>query len=160
MPSAVTLRPAVAADDDFLLALYATTRADLTLAGLAQAQLDALIGMQFQAQTRHYAEYYAQAERSVIEVAGTPAGRLIVEHSDEAILIVDIALLPAFRRMGAGSHLVRALFREADDRGVPIRCHVEVGNDARLFWEHLGFVGLGLDGAHLAMERECVTSPR
>jgi GNAT superfamily N-acetyltransferase len=93
-------------------------------------------------------------------VGGEPAGRLIVDRSEHEIRIVDIALLPGFRRAGAGGTLVRRLFDEADAGALPVRCHVVRGGDARLFWEHLGLVERGVDGAHVAMERVCETSQR
>jgi ribosomal protein S18 acetylase RimI-like enzyme len=116
--------------------------------------------MQFEAQTRHYAAVFQAAEHSLITVGGESAGRLIVDRSDREIRIVDLALLPRFRRGGVGSGLVRGLFKEADVSGLPVRCHVEQSNDAMRFWERLGLVACGLDGAHVAMERVCATSRR
>jgi len=116
--------------------------------------------MQLDAQTRHYRSVHPTAAHSVITVGGEPAGRLIVDRSDREIRIVELALLPPFRRAGVGSELVRPLLEEADAAGLPVRCHVEQSNDARRFWERLGLVAVGLDGAHMAMERACVTSTR
>ncbi len=154
-------RPArLPSDGDFLLAVYAAVRMpELAVLGWSDEQADAFIRMQFDVQDRHYRSVHPQARHSVVTVDGEPAGRLIIDRSDEEIRIVDVALLPRFRRAGVGSALVRGLFAEADARGLPVRCHVVQGNEALAFWEHLGLVAQGMDGMHVAMERVCVTSP-
>jgi ribosomal protein S18 acetylase RimI-like enzyme len=161
MPGEVTVRAMrLPADSEFLMSVYgATRRPELSLLDWSEAQADAFIRMQFDAQTRHYRAHYPQASHVVIAVGGEPAGRLIVDRSTKEIRIVDLALLSEFRRAGVGSWLVRLLFEEADAKGLPVRCHVEQSNDARRFWEQLGLVARGLDGVHVAMERVCATSP-
>jgi ribosomal protein S18 acetylase RimI-like enzyme len=144
------------ADHEFLLSLYATTRrAELSMMGWSGTQADQFIRMQFDAQTRHYADAFPDATHAVVLVGEEPAGRLIVDRPDGEILIVDIALLPHFQGAGIGRELVRPLLEEADTRRLPVRLHVALDNDARAFWEHLGFVALGVDGVHVAMERTC-----
>jgi ribosomal protein S18 acetylase RimI-like enzyme len=158
----VRSRPArLPADGEFLLSVYAATRRpELSVLGWSEEQVDAFIQTQYDAQTRHYRNVHPRASHSVVTVAGEPAGRLIVERSDEEIRIVDIALLPQFRRAGVGGELVRRLLEEADAGGLPVRCHVVQDNDARVFWERMGLAAQGVDGMHVAMERGCATSPR
>jgi ribosomal protein S18 acetylase RimI-like enzyme len=158
----IALRPAdPAADGEFLVSVYASTRMpELSGLGWPEAQLDAFIRMQFDAQARHYGAAFPDAAHSVIAVCGEPAGRLIVDRSDGEIRIVDIALLPEYRRAGIGTGLVRDLLDEADQRGLPVRCHVAVGNDAVGFWERLGLVAGHHDDVYIAMERPCGTSRR
>jgi GNAT superfamily N-acetyltransferase len=158
----VTCRPVrLPADHDFLLSLYASTRIDeFSILGWPEAQVDALMRMQFEAQTRHYDTFYPGATHTLVVVDDTFAGRLIVERSDGQIRIVDIALLPEFRHRGVGGRLVRAVIEEADADGLPIRCHAVAGEDAQRFWEHLGLVARGMDGMHVEMERQCATSQR
>jgi ribosomal protein S18 acetylase RimI-like enzyme len=158
----VALRPAdLPADDEFLISVYASTRMpELSGLGWPEAQLDAFIRMQFDAQTRHYGAAFPGATHSVIAVGGAPAGRLIVDRADAELRIVDISLLPQFRRAGVGTALVRELLEEADARGLPLRCHVAVGNDALAFWERFGLRARDHDDAYVAMERPCATSPR
>jgi GNAT superfamily N-acetyltransferase len=98
--------------------------------------------MQFDAQTRHYRGSFPDAWYSVICVGGERAGRLIVNRSDDEILIVDIALLPAFRGAGVGGGLIRRLLEEAEAGRLPVRCRVLQGNDTRPF--SLRFAGLRL----------------
>ena len=122
----VSARPERLPDDgDFLLSVYASARRpELTGLGWSEKQQDAFIRMQFDAQTRHYRESFPDATYSVICVDGERAGRLIVNHSHDQILIVDIALLPEFRRIGVGGRLVRRLLEQADAGHLPVRCHV------------------------------------
>lgn len=163
MHGKVSARPELLPEDGgFLLTLYATVRKpELTGLGWSAAEQEAFIRMQFDAQIRHYRGCFPDARYSVIWVGGERAGRMIVRHSDEEILIVDIALLPEFRSAGIGSALVRRLLAEADAGRLPVRCHVLQGSDARRFWERAGFVaqdGDG-DGVYVAMERPCETLP-
>jgi GNAT superfamily N-acetyltransferase len=148
-------------DADFLLDVYRSTReAELALLGWSGAELDGFVKFQFEAQSRHYREYFPDAEHAVVLVGDVPAGRLIVDRSESATHIVDIALLPPFRRAGVGRELVNTVVKEADQRGNPVTCHVEAGNQARVFWEQLGFVARGSDGAYIALERPCGISQR
>jgi len=150
----VSTRPERLPDDgDFLLSVYASTRPELTGAGWPGQQQDAFIRMQFDAQTRHYRDSFPDAAYSVICVGGEPAGRLIVNHARDQILIVDIALLPEFRHSGIGSGLVRRLLEQADAGHLPVRCHVLRDSTARRFWEQAGFAAHGSDGVYVAMER-------
>jgi GNAT superfamily N-acetyltransferase len=155
MPGEVRTRPVeLPGDGAFLLSVYDTTRrAEQRLMGWSDMEMDVFISMQFEAQTRHYATAFPDADSLVVLVDDVPAGRLIVDRSEERILIVDITLLPRFRGRGVGAALVRPLLEEADAAGLPVRLHVAHDNDARAFWEHFGFVAQGLDGVYVAMER-------
>lgn len=155
MHGEVSVRPERRPDDGaFLLSLYASTRrSELARLGWSEKEEDAFICMQFAAQTRHYRESFPDAAYSVVCVDGERAGRLIVNRTDNEIVIVDITLTPKFRRMGVGRGLVRRLLDEADARRVRIRCHVLQHSNARRFWERAGFVAQGGDGVYVAMER-------
>jgi ribosomal protein S18 acetylase RimI-like enzyme len=161
MDGDIAVRPVRSPDDDvFDLSVYASTRLpELTALDWTPQQIDDFIGLQYRAQSRHYRQQYPDAAYSVVTVVSEPAGRLIVARSDQEIRIVDIALLPEYQGRGIGGILVRRLLAEADEAGVPLRCHVEQSNTARGFWEHLGLVAVRIDGAHIVMDRTCVISP-
>src|SRR5271170_4190189 len=84
MKGVVTTRPVRLPDDaEFLLAVYHSTRqAELELVAWSEADKNAFVRSQFEAQSRHYREYSPNAENSVVLVDGQPAGRLIVERSE------------------------------------------------------------------------------
>jgi ribosomal protein S18 acetylase RimI-like enzyme len=148
------LRPARPEDREHLLAVYASTRAEeLAPVPWTEEQKAAFLAMQFGAQDADYKRNYAGADFSVIEVDGQPAGRLYVERRPEEIRLIDIALLPSFRRSGIGTRLLRQLITEARERRIPLTIHVEMFNPARRLYERLGFAPVAEHGIYLLMER-------
>jgi ribosomal protein S18 acetylase RimI-like enzyme len=137
----VSLRPVAEGDQDFLFSVYASTRADeMNLVDWSEAQKEAFLRMQFDAQTKHYSLYYPDAEYKIIERAGMPLGRLIVENRGDHFLIMDFALLPEFRRSGIGTFLIQELKQEAMRLNLPLVLRVEFFNPAVGLYERLGFV--------------------
>ncbi len=137
---AVTLRPIEPADETFLCRVYASTRLEeLAAVSWSEAEKGAFLQSQFRAQHAYYREHYAGARFDVILVGGVPAGRLYVLPMAEEIRLVDIALLPGFRRGGVGTALLRGLQEEAAAARKPLRIHVEKMNPARRLYERLGF---------------------
>lgn len=150
----VTLRPAGPEDRDFLLDVYASTReAELAPVPWTPEQKAAFLKMQFEAQAADYSRNYMEADFSVIEVDGAPAGRLYVERQPGEIRLIDIALVPAFRGRGIGTGLLRDLLEEADAKGKGVSLHVEVFNPARRLYERLGFTAVSERTPYLLMER-------
>ena len=146
----VALRPATAEDREFLVALYATTRADLAL--LPPDQRDALVGMQFRAQDLHYRQVNPDADFDVVEVDGRRAGRLYVDRRADDVRIIDVCLLPEHRGAGIGGALIRAVQDEAVATGRSVSLHVAAGNPAAALYERLGFRPVGDDGVYRRLE--------
>jgi ribosomal protein S18 acetylase RimI-like enzyme len=153
----VTTRPARAPDDnDFLLALYASTRrAEIAGFGWPATAQDSFLRVQFEAQTRHYGQTFPDADYYVICLDGERIGRLIVDRCDDEMHIVDIALMPECRGLGVGSGLIRQLLAEADAERLTVSLNVLRGSAACRFWERAGFACRGGDEVYLAMERVC-----
>jgi GNAT superfamily N-acetyltransferase len=144
----VTLRPATPADCDFLLAVYAATRAaELARVPWPDAQKNAFLKMQFAAQDRDYRSRYAGAQFSIIVIDGEDAGRLYVVREPERTQILDITILPLHRGRGAGASLVRALQSE----GKPLSIWIDAINDSSAIFEHLGFHTEREDGLYRLM---------
>jgi ribosomal protein S18 acetylase RimI-like enzyme len=140
----VTLRPARPDDEVFLFELYASTRREEVAAwGWNDAQREAFLKMQFNAQAQHYRSQYRGADHRIILVAGQMAGRLYVWRADGQILLVDIALLPAYRGAGVGTEVIGGLLAEAEAADQPVLLHVRKPNPARRLYERLGFVQIG-----------------
>jgi ribosomal protein S18 acetylase RimI-like enzyme len=149
----IALRPIRPEDRDFLCRVYGSTRTEeLAPVPWTEEQKAAFIRQQFDAQTAYWDEQYPDAERSIVELDGRPAGRLYVQRWPKEIRLVDIALLPAFRRHGAATELIQRLFSEASERSVPLTIHVEIFNPARALYERLGFVSKGERGMYMLME--------
>ncbi len=152
---AVELRAATPADEDLLRRVYRSTREDeLALTGWAEAEKDAFIRMQFDAQKRSYEEQCPNASFDVVVVGGVPAGRLYVDRREEGTHILDVALLPEFRGAGVGSELLRRLLNE----GRPVSLYVERFNPALSWYRRLGFAVVADEGVYLRLEKPAQAS--
>lgn len=145
---AVTLRPTSVADQDFLLRVYASTRAtELALTGWDESTCDLFVRMQFNAQTTHYRQQWPASDHSVIEVRSQGAthrvGRLWVDRRADAIHVLDIALLPGWCSFGIGTACLERLMSEGAQGGQALTIHVEQGNPARRLYDRLGFQPVG-----------------
>jgi ribosomal protein S18 acetylase RimI-like enzyme len=149
---AVGLRPANAKDEEFLLNLFISTRSDeFRLVTLEKKQKEALIAMQFKAQSGQFFMSYPQAQNSIILWNGDPIGRILIDRGETEFTLVDIALLPAHRNRGIGTALLKDLITEAANAGRPIRLHVVSSNSAKRLYERLGFCQVGGDAAYVEM---------
>ena len=148
------LRPETDEDIPFLLGVYGSTRADeLAMAHWTDEQKQAFVRSQFGHQRTHYRRFYADASFDVILIDGRPAGRLYVHRQPASIHIIDIALLPEYRRQGVGRALIEALQREGERHRKVVSIHVEHFNPARRLYERLGFQAAGEPGpVYLYME--------
>lgn len=150
----LTLRTVTAADDQFLLSVYHSTRADeLSQAEWQEGQEELFVKWQFDLQRREYDARFPDADYFVILIDQLPAGRIWIGRDSEQIRLLDIALLPEFQNRGAGTILLRRLIEEAGQAGKPLRHMVFVlNNDAHRFYERLGFVVIEEFGAYKHME--------
>ncbi len=149
----ISLRPVTPADQDFVLELYASTRADLAALSCDLAMRDRLIRMQSEAQQAHYRAHYPHAQVSlIVDAHGSRIGRLYIDREPHEIRLVDISLLPQYRRRGIGQLLLRALIAEGERAALPVRLSVLSGNPAIHLYQRLGFEGDGMMGAHYSME--------
>lgn len=151
----LALRPAGPEDEGFLHRVYAAARAEETASfGWPEAQREAFLRVQSDLQRRSWQAQYPRAERAVVLVDGAPAGRLYVDRSGDAFLLVDIALLPEHRGAGIGAQLLRDLLAEACAARKPVRLHVARDNHrARRLYERLGFTITARTEMFDAMER-------
>ncbi len=149
-----SLRPMTEADEPFLRALYAETRArEMDAAGWPEAMRAAFLRGQFDAQQRSYLQKYSGAAFSVVLVGGKRVGRLYVARLPEAVEVVEITLSAACRGRGWGTALLKNLLAEADGRGMPVYLHVDAQNRAQRLYRRLGFRETAREGFYLRMER-------
>jgi ribosomal protein S18 acetylase RimI-like enzyme len=148
----IRLRPEQAADEPFLFRVYAGTRAEeLEQGDWDEARRHGFLQMQFQAQRRCYLADYPGATLDVIELGDEPVGRLYVHRRENEIRIMDIALLPEFRRRGFGTRLLQGIQQEGGAQQKPVTIHVEVFNPARRLYQRLGVREAGTNGVYLLM---------
>jgi len=149
----VRLRAAGVDDEDFLFALYASTRRDEMAAwGWPTAQQEMFLRMQFGALQQRYAAEGERLDHRIILRADQPIGRIIVIRSADELRLADIALLPEHRGIGIGAALIGDLLEEAARARLPVRLHVTRDNRAARLYERLGFVVCDDIGSHFKME--------
>jgi ribosomal protein S18 acetylase RimI-like enzyme len=128
------LRPAADADRASLASLFRSTRPELAM--LPDGLADMLLAQQQQLQALGYRQAFPGAQELIIESAGTPAGRLLLDEQRQHLRVVDIAVLPAFRGRG----LARAVLRQLQQDGRDVLLSVPHDNiPARRLYDSLGF---------------------
>lgn len=148
----ITLHPVTEADDEFLLAVYGSTRAEeLARVPWTAEQKEAFVRMQFIAQKQHYAAEYPLAGHEIIRVNGTPAGRIYLDRSGHAFHILDITILPQHRKLGVGSRVLRQIMEAAADAGKPVTIYLEHYNPAQTLFARLGFERVKEMGLHVLL---------
>jgi len=152
---AIEFRPITEEDIEFLYKLYASTRAEeMAMTGWNEKEVAEFLRMQFNLQHVQYMENYKQnGTFEIIMVNGAPAGRLYVQRKKDDIRIIDIALLPEFRRQGTGARIMKELIAESDRENLPLSLHVEQNNPALGLYERLGFEKKDLIGIYFFMVR-------
>lgn len=150
----VELRPVTPSDDQFLLSVYGSTRADeLAQAEWAEGQKEMFLRWQFDLQRREYDTRFPDAAYHVILVDRQPAGRIWVGADAEQIRLLDIGLLPEFQNRGVGTELLKHLIAYAATEQKILRHMVFVlNNNAERFYERLGFRQIEEFGAYKHME--------
>ena len=147
------LRPETDADLHFLTQLYASTREEeLAPVPWSAEQKRAFLASQFQAQRHHYRTYFSDSAFDVIEERGTPAGRLYLQARQTQLHIIDIALLPDWRRRGIGTAILEALQAAGRVAGKGVGIMVEKFNPALRLYQRLGFADIADHGVYLEME--------
>jgi ribosomal protein S18 acetylase RimI-like enzyme len=144
----VSLRPATPADESFLLRVYSSTRsAELKEVGWNDSQIQVFCETQFTAQTR----CYPAGDNRVILLNELPVGRMLVETTEDAILLVDIAILTPYRNSGIGTCLIKDLLKKAVAAKKPVRLHVLTSSPAVRLYKRLGFLITGGDSTRFEM---------
>ena len=150
----ISLRPVRDADQEFLIGVYANSRAaELAQVDWDDSQKDAFIRWQYALQKQEYDTRYPSARYEIILVDGTPAGRIWVGTDEKQIRLLDIALLTEFQGRGVGTVLLRQLMDEATRSNKALRHMVFMLNDnAHRLYERLGFKTIEDVGGYLHME--------
>src|SRR5260370_29999642 len=114
----ITLRDASAEDEAFLREVYASTRAqELSLVPWDEAQREAFLRFQFDAQHFSYRDRFPEATYQVLLSDGDSIGRLYIDRKGEEIKILDLTVLPQHRNRGIGTSLMRDLLSEGARAG-------------------------------------------
>ncbi len=154
------LRPERPEDDEFLLGLYASTRAaEMQLTGWTSDQQRQFVRWQFDLQRQHYHRHYAGATFDVITLDDAPVGRMYVFRQPHELRLMEITIDPPRRGRGIGTRVVRNLLAEAAQTDAKITLHVEPDNPALRLYQRLGFAVVEQRGINLLLEWRNAPSP-
>lgn len=152
----VTLRPVTPDDEDTLLKIYSSTRAEEMRQAVdwTSEQKEMFLRWQLQMQRKDYEARFPDADYKLILFKNKPAGRLWVARTPEQIRLLDIAILPEFQNLKIGTYLLHNLIRESEETGTPLRHMIyKLNTEARRFYERLGFRLIEDERMYLLMER-------
>ena len=156
----ISLRDVLPDDDPFLYEVYASSREqELALVPWTEEQRKAFLLMQCNAQHSYYREHYPNATHSIILRDDIRLGRLYVLRDKDAIRILDITILPAYRGAGVGTSLIRPLLEEADQSKRSVQIYVETFNPSLQLFQRLGFKPIAEEGINFLMEWTPETTP-
>jgi RimJ/RimL family protein N-acetyltransferase len=134
------LRPQREDDRDFCYRLFCASR-PAQFALLAPEALEQVMTYQFHGQNLNQLARFPQASFDVIELAGEPIGRVVVDRSADGLRLVDLAIVPQWRGRGGGTAIMRALMEEAQAAKIPVRLEVAAPDDPSVrLYLRLGFI--------------------
>lgn len=129
----LTMRPETEADAAFLFGLFASTKApEMELMPMDEAGKQFLLQMQFRSMTATYRQNYPNARFDIVEIDGSPVGRLITDVQTDCVYYVDIVVTPERRGSGVATALMTAVLEEPRRLGLPGRVKVLSGNIASI----------------------------
>lgn len=132
----------------------ASVRPELGLLNLPAAQIESLLNLQLRAQQAEYLRVFPAAQSVLVLAGSTLAGRFWVDRGEREFRVLDISLLPEYRRRGIGSWLYQEFLAEAQSLGQPVRCSVSRFNPvSQQFHAHLGFQVIAENEMELHLER-------
>jgi ribosomal protein S18 acetylase RimI-like enzyme len=149
----VILRPERDEDRTFRYRLFCDSRQPEFALLLAPDAFQHLMVQQFKAQTVGYRAQFPQARFDIIEMAGRPIGRIVVDRPGSMLHIVDQAIIPELRGRGIGTAVMRALMDEARRANIPVQLEVASENDPSLrLYRRLGFVPIETVPLYIQLE--------
>ena len=153
LPPGFQLRGETADDFEFIVRLYASTRAEeLAPVPWPEEAKQAFLRSQCELQHAHYQKHYLNAEFLIIKREEQPVGRMYIHESEREIRLMDIAFIPEQRGQGVGTRLLHALLAYARAHNVTVTLHVEPLNPAQRLYARLGFRLLEKRGAYHFLE--------
>ena len=153
MPDSITFRPITKDDEKFLRRVYHSTRLDeMARVPWTDEQKSAFLDQQFNAQHEHYGLVFENAQFLIIIRDGIDIGRLYIDRQPDEIHIIDIALLPEFRRNGLGAKMLQEILDEGRETKRKVTIYVEHFNPARHLYDRLGFKHVDTNGVYHFME--------
>ena len=141
-----TLRPATAADAEFLYALNKITLEEYV------AQTWGSWDEEFQ--RAYFDEHFAPNQSQIICVGEELIGVITRRWEPTCVYLADFRIAPAWQRKGIGTALVLSLLNEARRQNLPVELQVLRVNPARRLYERLGFRTMTETETHYCMRLE------
>jgi Acetyltransferases len=137
----ISLRPVTPEDESLLFTIYCSGRAEeMASVPWTDAQREAFLRLQFNAQTNYYRDYYAGSEHSIILFNGIEVGRIQVVQDETQIHILDITVLTQYRGQGIGTPIIKSIMDRAAASSLPVIIYVETFNPSASLFRRLGFI--------------------
>ena len=137
------LRPATAADREWLYALHCATMRDV---------IERTWGWDETWQRAHFESRFSPAGVSIVVVAGRDVGVVIVQARPAEVYVAEIEIAPEMQGRGLGTAVMRQVLVDAAARGLPVTLQVlEANAGARRLYERLGFQAIGQAERHVRM---------
>jgi ribosomal protein S18 acetylase RimI-like enzyme len=117
--------------------------------------------MQYRGRMETYTAQYPDAENLIIclneegEVE-VRVGRHLVMRQEDAILGIDLAILPAYQKQGLGRRVLQGVQHQCAKEGMKFRLQVLHANPARRLYDRLGFRMMSQDLLYAQMEWRAV----
>lgn len=147
----IRLRPAEFPDDeDLLRQLYFERREDL--AALPDEIRSNILEMQWAARREHHRTEFPNADHYVIVLDGQDVGEYILDRRENEIFGLDVCVRSDLRGLGIATFLIEGTKKEAAQKSIGFRYHVDIGNPARRLYDRLGFTAIGRTATNVEME--------
>lgn len=148
------LRPAIWADEPFLLDLFVATHLpDFAHLEDSGVDLRSLLALQYSTRRNEYQNNHPHSVRLIVLIEGEPAGSIWIDENTEFIEVLDIALVEKFQNRGIGAAILTSLLHQAADSQRPVRLAVLESNHGALrLYHRLGFEITDANSPFLHME--------
>lgn len=146
----LTLRPPAPDEDLFALEL-AARELELAALQLPPALAEPFVRMQARAQRQGYAATWPDLRDLLLELDGELAGRVILHRDAARLLVIDLVVLPAFRRRGLTREIIDLCKQEATEHGVPVESSMLAETRHLQTFLHLGFHVVGERPPHILL---------
>ena len=134
-PMRHTLRPATAADHDFVKRLLLTTsRAYVEQTWGWNDEIQQLVNEDFERW------FNPPASGQIVQVGGQDIGYLKVADHEDGVLLDMVLLDPTYQNRGLGTALISPIVEDAHARGEAVVLQVLKVNPSKRLYQRLGFV--------------------
>jgi GNAT superfamily N-acetyltransferase len=142
----VSLRPAVASDEQFARAAHHSAYRDAIERQFGSFDTPLQDGF--------FARAWANPGFVIVLYDHKQAGFARFERAPDALVVHELVLLPAFQGMGLGTELLRAAQKWAAAHGLPVILRVLRENRAAQLYQRLGFQPCGESATHISMRSQ------